>query len=190
MICPSDFLSELINELVWAVLGLQLLLLRLSSACKEGLLSRCRAPVSPLQWFLLLASTGSRHAGFVEAVAPGSKSTGSVVLRMHRLSCSVACGALPDQGIEPVSPALAGGFFTTRVTGEPLFFRFFSIDETDHLDVPAVENQRQTGLFHPVIYLSLVTCQDSIPKRWWGRDLILPEGVIAKGFIFVGTVRM
>ena len=29
----------------------------------------------------------------------------------HGLSCSVACGHLPGPGLEPMSPALAGGFF-------------------------------------------------------------------------------
>ena len=29
-------------------------------------------------------------------------------------------GDLPDPGIEPVSPALAGGFFTTKPPGKPL----------------------------------------------------------------------
>ena len=29
-------------------------------------------------------------------------------------------GDLPDSGIEPVSPALAGGFFTTEPPGKPL----------------------------------------------------------------------
>ena len=52
-----------------------------------------------LQWLLLLWSTGSRHAG-------------SVVVA-HWLRCFVACG------IEPVSPALAGGFLTTVPTGKP-----------------------------------------------------------------------
>ena len=29
-------------------------------------------------------------------------------------------GHLPDPGIEPVSPALAGGFFTTEPPGKPI----------------------------------------------------------------------
>ena len=35
------------------------------------------------------------------------------------LSCSEACGSLPRPGIEPVSPALAVGFFTTEPPGKP-----------------------------------------------------------------------
>ena len=43
--------------------------------------------------FLLLRSTVSRHRGFM--------------------------GDLPGPGTEPVSPALAGGFFTTEPPGKP-----------------------------------------------------------------------
>ena len=42
----------------------------------------------------------------------------------HGLSCPVACGILvPPPGIEPASPALEGGFFTTGPPGKsPLAF--------------------------------------------------------------------
>ena len=74
-----------------------------------------------LRWLLLLQSTGSRHAGF--------SSCGSRALE-HRLS---SCGAqaqlprgmwdLPGPGLEPVSPALAGGFLTTAPPGKrPVVF--------------------------------------------------------------------
>ena len=58
-----------------------------------------------LRWLLLLRSTGSRHAGFS--------------------SCSwraqLLCGMwdLPGPGLEPSSPALAGGFLTTAPPGKP-----------------------------------------------------------------------
>ena len=35
-------------------------------------------------------------------------------------------GDLPNPGTEPASPALAGGFFTTKPPGEPLMHLFFS----------------------------------------------------------------
>ena len=38
---------------------------------------------------------------------------------VHGLSCSAACGIFPDQGIEPVSPALAGGFLSVASPGKP-----------------------------------------------------------------------
>ena len=51
--------------------------------------------------------------------APGLQSTGSTVT-VHGLSCSSTCGIhLPGSRIEPVSPALAGGFFTTEPLGKP-----------------------------------------------------------------------
>ena len=37
-----------------------------------------------------------------------------------RLSCSKVCGYLPGSGIESVSPALAGGFFTTEPPGKSI----------------------------------------------------------------------
>ena len=40
------------------------------------------------------------------------------VVVAHGLSCSVACGIFLDQGSNPVSPALAGRFFTTRPPGK------------------------------------------------------------------------
>ena len=52
-------------------------------------------------------------------VAPRLWTTGAIVA-VHGLSCSTACGNLPAPGIEPVSPALAGGFFTTETSGKPL----------------------------------------------------------------------
>ena len=36
----------------------------------------------------------------------------------HGLSCFMACGIFPDPGIEPVSPALTGGFLITELPGE------------------------------------------------------------------------
>ena len=52
------------------------------------------------------------------AVVPcGSSSTGSAVA-MLGLSCFAAHGIFPTPGIEPMSPALAAGFFTTKPPGE------------------------------------------------------------------------
>ena len=84
-----------------------------------------------LQWLLLLWSTGSRHAG-VRAVACSLNSRGMRGLE-HRLS---SCGAwasvlrgmwdLCGPGLEPASPALAGGFLTTAAPGKShLGFFFF-----------------------------------------------------------------
>ena len=48
---------------------------------------------------------------------PGLQSTGSVVVA-HRRSNPAACGILLT-GIGPMSPALAGRFFTTEPPGKP-----------------------------------------------------------------------
>ena len=47
----------------------------------------------------------------------GSRCAGSVVA-VHGLSCSNGMWDLPGPGIEPVSPALAGGFLTTAPPGK------------------------------------------------------------------------
>ena len=58
------------------------------------------------------------HVGPVIAILePWSPCSGVVA---HGLRCSEACGIFPEPGIEPVSPALAGGFFTTGPPGKPL----------------------------------------------------------------------
>ena len=50
--------------------------------------------------------------------APGHRLDGSVAV-VHGLSCSSGCGLFPDQEIEPISPELAGEFFTSEPSGKP-----------------------------------------------------------------------
>ena len=38
----------------------------------------------------------------------------------HGLSCCVAWGIFPESGTEPMSPVLAGRFFTTEPPGKPV----------------------------------------------------------------------
>ena len=57
-------------------------------------------------------------AGPSFAELPGLETTSSAV-ELLGLSCSLACGIFPDQGLEPVSPALTGGFFTPEPPGKP-----------------------------------------------------------------------
>ena len=47
-----------------------------------------------------------------------AQSAGSEVVR-RRLSCFAARRDLPGSGIEPTSPASAGGLFTTEPPGKP-----------------------------------------------------------------------
>ena len=58
-------------------------------------------------------------AGFsLVAASTGSRGVYSVVAA-HRLSCPTACGIFLDQGLNLCLLALAGGFCTTELPGEP-----------------------------------------------------------------------
>ena len=76
-----------------------------------------------LRWLFLVQSMGTRACGL--------GSCGSWALE-HRLSCGaqayLLCGLwdLPRPGIEPMSPALAGRFFTTEPPGKPLHVLFLT----------------------------------------------------------------
>ena len=72
-------------------------------------------------WLLLLQSRGSWCPASA-VVAPRLESTGSAIME-HGFNC-LGMWNLPRLGIEPVSPALAGGFFTTEPTGKPWSFFF------------------------------------------------------------------
>ena len=89
-----------------------------------------------------------------------------------------------------MSPALAGGFFTTESLGKPYSSDFFSIDETDHLDVSAVEHHVYRSF--PSCYLSVFRHLPGFYplKGGGGGGILFYQKVIAKGFIFIGTVRM
>ena len=82
--------------LVLSVLGLHCCTWAFSSCSKRGLLF-----VVVLRLLIVVASLVAEHRLW---------SAGSVAM-VHRLSCSI--WDLPEPGIKPVSPALAGGFLTT-----------------------------------------------------------------------------
>ena len=75
-----------------------------------------------LCWLLLLRNTGSRRVGF--------SSCGSQALERRLSSCGAwaqlfhSMWDLPRIGIEPVSPALAGGFLTTEPPGKPFIANY------------------------------------------------------------------
>ena len=75
-----------------------------------------------LRWLLLLRSTSSRHTGFsscgLRALERRLSSCGAQALLLHSM------WDLPGPGLEPVSPALAGGFLTTAPPGKPCFLLF------------------------------------------------------------------
>ena len=80
----------------------------------------------------MLWSTGSRHAGF--------SSCGSWALECRLTSCGALAQLLrsmwdlPEPGLEPVSPALAGGFLTTVPPGKPtnLVFKLLKQERMNH----------------------------------------------------------
>ena len=78
----------------------------LSVVAANGGYSSLRCAGFSLRWLLLLQSTGSRRAGF--------SSCGSRAWLLRGM------WDLPGAGLEPVSPALAGGFLTTAPPGKPL----------------------------------------------------------------------
>ena len=110
-----------------AVLGPHCCSLAFSSCGERGLLYRCGAWASHCGGF---SCCGAQALGTWASVvsARGLSSCGSQALE-HRLS---SCGAwayllrcmwdLPQPGIEPVSPALAGRFSITAPPGKPNIF--------------------------------------------------------------------
>ena len=99
----------------------------LSLLAASGGYSSLRCAGLSLQWLLLLWSTGSRHMGSV-VVARGLSSCGSWALERRLSSCGsqaqLLCSTwdLPGPGLEPMSPALAGGFLTTVPPGKSCIF--------------------------------------------------------------------
>ena len=69
-----------------------------------------------LQWFLLLWSTGARHVEFNShgswALQGKLSSCGAHTLLLHSM------WDIPRPDIQPVSPALEGGFFITEPPGK------------------------------------------------------------------------
>ena len=90
---------------------------RLSLVVASGGYSLLQCAGFSLQWLLLLRSTGSRREGF--------SSFGAWALERRLSSCSARAQLLysmwdlPGSGLEPMSPALAGGFLTTAPPGKP-----------------------------------------------------------------------
>ena len=88
----------------------------LSLVAASGVYSSLQCAGFSLRWLLLLRSTGSRRVGF--------SSCGSRALERRLSSCGAQAQLLhsmwdlPRPGLEPVSPALAGGFLTTVPAGK------------------------------------------------------------------------
>ena len=103
--------------LIFGCAGSSLLLGLFSRRREQGLLFSCGAQPSHCSGFSCCGSRALELAGF--------SSCGSQAIE-HRLGTCGAwaqfpCGTrdLPGSGIKPVSPALAGRFFTTMPAGKP-----------------------------------------------------------------------
>ena len=72
---------------------------------------------------------GATHCSGFSCCEAGALGTRASLVVAHGLSCSTACENLPGPGLQPVSPALAGGFSTTAPPGKPLWIRFLSCAE-------------------------------------------------------------
>ena len=83
----------------------------LSLVAASGGYSSLQCTGFSMRWLLLLRSMGSRRVGFSSCGSwPLERRLSSVT---RGLSCSAAWGIFPGPGLQPVSPALAGGFLTT-----------------------------------------------------------------------------
>ena len=105
----------------------------LSLVVASGGYSSLRCTRFSLRWLLLLWSTGSRHAGFSSCGTRAQQLCGSWALERRLSSCGARAQLLlgmwdlPGPGLEPMSPALAGGFLTTAPPGSPPIDSFIII---------------------------------------------------------------
>ena len=99
----------------------------LSLVAASGGYSSLRCTGFSLRWLLLLRSTGSRRVGFSSC---GTRA-------------ELLCGMwdLPGPGLEPVSPALAGGFLTTAPPGKSQDSGLYPQDTGHHGQVPSTEGK-------------------------------------------------
>ena len=114
---PHSFLVSLVFKKI--ILFIYLLLAVLGLHSYMGFSLAVASGGFLLQWLLLFQGEGSRVRGPLQSLRLLGSSTGSAVM-VHRISCSAAMWDLPGSGIEPVSPALAGRFFTTEPPEKPL----------------------------------------------------------------------
>ena len=119
------------NYLLLVLLGLcccmDFSLVVVSGDCSHGLLIAAASLVAEHRLWVVPASVAAAH---------GLSTCGSWVLEhwlnscVQELSGSAACGNLPGSGIEPVSPALVGGLFTTEPPGEAFSLLLYSLSFT------------------------------------------------------------
>ena len=126
-----------------------------SSCGDRGLLSSCNLPASHCSGLSLLRSTGSGHTGRLGAHSEargtqgGSGHTGFSSCSLPALglisgvvvlglNCPYCTRNPPGPGMDPGSPALAGGFLTTGPSGRSLtlFLVYFYLPATSAGTLP------------------------------------------------------
>ena len=108
---------------------------------RSGATLRCGAWASHCSGF---SCCGAQALGTQASVvvARGLSSCGSRALECRLSSCGArdwllrGMWDLPGPGLEPMSPALAGGFLTTAPPGKPLFFIFNSDKTMNRKHIP------------------------------------------------------
>ena len=93
-----------------------------------GLLSSCKEQASHCGSFSCCGAQALGSMSTYVVAAPEIVSTGSLAVA-HELSWLHGLWDLPESGIEPVSPALSGGFFTTELPEKhpPIIFKLRKI---------------------------------------------------------------
>ena len=132
---------------------------------RAGATLRCSARASHCSGFSCCGARALGARGSV-VVAHGLSSCGSQALECRLSSCgaraSLLCGMwdLPGPGLEPVSPALAGGFLTTVPQGKPRIFLYISFRGHIQSSLPNSEISGSTADG----YLSLVSIAKEFSK--------------------------
>ena len=75
-------------------------------------------------------------------------------------------GDLPDPGIEPTSPALAGGFFTTEPPRKPLFRELWHSNFHFLIFIQEKLKLRHTKVLHKNIHSSLIYKSLKLERAW------------------------
>ena len=124
--------SELLYLIIFGCTGSLLLYASFLKLQRAGATVCCSARTSHYSKLLLLQGTGPRCAGF--------SSCGT------QAQMSMACEILASgPGIETVSPALAGGFPTTRPPGEP---KLVFSKASDHLPLIQLGIKQNSTIVH------------------------------------------
>ena len=110
---------------------------------------------------------------------------------MHGISCPMACGDPPKPGREPMSPSLAGEFFTTEPSGKPLGGdQFSSVQWLTHIRLFATPwtaaRQASLSITNSQSLLKLMSSESVMPSNHliFYCPLLLPPSVFPSIWVF------